>query len=80
MKQVDEFEDYKIIEGAIQFKEKSAVAFGCIGTLDGTSNTEEVVKRCEGKVIKKTKVTKDKIILDTVILFGKFITTPLHLI
>lgn len=65
MEQVEEFENYKIVEGSIQFKDKSAVAFGCIGTMDGTSNTEEVVKKCEGKVVKKTKRVTDMTIAVT---------------
>ena len=59
MKEVEEFENYKIIEGSIQFNGKSAVSFGCIGTLDGTANIEDVVKKCEGKVVKKTKRVTD---------------------
>lgn len=59
MPQVDEFEEYKIIEGSIQFKNKAAVSFGCIGTLEGSSNVEEVVKKCEGKIIKKIKKITD---------------------
>lgn len=59
---VTDFEDYKIVEASIQFKKDGetlpAVKFGCIGTMDGESNTEEVIKKCEGKVIKKiTRVT-----------------------
>lgn len=56
---IEEFDDYKIIEGSIQFNNKSAVAFGCIGTLDATSNVEEVVKKCEGVVVKKVKRITD---------------------
>ena len=59
MEQVEEFENYKIIESAIQFKEKSAVALGCIGEMNASSNVQEVVKKCEGKVIKRTKRTED---------------------
>ncbi len=59
MEQVEEFEDYKIVEGSIQFKDKSAVSFGCIGTLDASSNVEEITKKCEGKVIKKIKRVTD---------------------
>lgn len=55
MKQVEEFENYKIQEGSIQFDNNAAISFGCIGTLDGSSNTEEVVKKCEGVVVKKKK-------------------------
>lgn len=53
--QVEEFDNYKIIKGSIQFDQKSAISFGCIGTLDCTANTEEVVKKCEGKIVKKIK-------------------------
>ncbi len=56
---VEEFENYKILESSIQFKNKSAIAFGCIGTMDATANVEEVVKKCEGKVVKKTKRVTD---------------------
>lgn len=59
MKQVEEFDDYKIIEGSIQFKNETAIAFGCIGTLDGTSKVEEVVKKCEGVIVKKIKRITD---------------------
>lgn len=57
---VEEFEDYKIQEGSIQFEgNESAVGFGCIGTVDASSNVEEIVKKCEGKVVKKTKRVTD---------------------
>ena len=59
MKQVEEFDDYKIIEGSIQFADDTAIPFGCIGTLDGTANVEEVVKKCEGKIVKKIKRVTD---------------------
>lgn len=59
MSKVEEFEDYKIEEGSIQFEGEEAISFGCIGTLDGTSNIEEVVKKCEGKVVKKVKRVTD---------------------
>ena len=59
MKQVEEFDDYKIIEGSIQFANETAIGFGCIGTLDGTANVEEVVKKCEGVVVKKIKRVTD---------------------
>lgn len=59
MKQVVEFEDYKIKEGSIQFQGESAVSFGCIGTLDATANVNEAVKRCEGKTVKKAKTVVD---------------------
>lgn len=62
MNQIEDFEDYKIVEGSIQFKDKQAVAFGCIGTLDASSNTEEVVKKCEGKIIKKIKRITDMVV------------------
>lgn len=55
MKQVEEFDDYKIIEGSIQFRDGITIPFGCIGTLDGSSNIEEIVKRCEGAIVKKIK-------------------------
>lgn len=57
--QVEEFEDYKIQEGSIQFEGESAISFGCIGTLDGTATIEEVIKKCEGAVIKKLRRTTD---------------------
>ncbi len=59
VKKVEEFEDYKIVEGSIQFEGAEAIGFGCIGTMDGTSNTEEVVKKCEGAVVKKIKRITD---------------------
>lgn len=59
MAKVEEFEDYKIEEGSIQFQGEEAISFGCIGTLDGTANIEEVVKKCEGKVVKKVKRITD---------------------
>ena len=59
MSQVEEFEDYKIQEGAIQFQNEVAIAFGCIGTLNGTANVEEVVKKCEGATVKKRKRITD---------------------
>lgn len=59
MSAVEEFEDYKIIEGTIQFEDEVAIGFGCIGTLSGNANTEEVVKKCEGKIVKKIKRITD---------------------
>lgn len=59
IKKVEEFEDYKIVEGSIQFKGEEAIGFGCIGSMEGTSNTEEVVKKCEGAVVKKIKRVTD---------------------
>lgn len=59
MKPVEEFENYKMIEAGIQFRDKLATTFGCIGTMDATSNVEEVTKKCEGKVVKKTKRVTD---------------------
>ena len=46
MKQVEEFDDYKIIEGSIQFADDTAIV-------------EEVVKKCEGAVVKKLKRVSD---------------------
>lgn len=59
MSQVVDFENYKIKEGSIQFPNKSAISFGCIGTLDGTANINETVKKCEGATIKKAKTVVD---------------------
>lgn len=59
MKQVVEFENYKIKEGSIQFPDQSAVSFGCIGTMDATANVNEIVKKCEGKTVKKAKQVID---------------------
>lgn len=59
MKQVEEFENYKIQEGSLQFDNNTAISFGCIGTVDASSNTEEVVKKCEGVVVKKKKRITD---------------------
>ncbi len=54
-----DFEDYKIIEGTIAIDNEVATSFGCIGTLEGTSETETVEKKCEGSVVKSIKkVTK----------------------
>lgn len=54
-----DFEDYKIIEGTIAIDKEVATSFGCIGTLEGTSETETVEKKCEGAVVKSIKkVTK----------------------
>lgn len=54
-----DFEDYKIIEGTIAIDDEVATSFGCIGTLEGTSETETVEKKCEGAVVKSIKkVTK----------------------
>ena len=54
-----DFEDYKIIEGTITIDDNAATSFGCIGTLEGTSDIETVEKKCEGAVIKTIKkVTK----------------------
>lgn len=54
-----DFEDYKIIEGTITIGEELATSFGCIGTLEGTTETETVEKKCEGAVVKTIKkVTK----------------------
>lgn len=59
IKKVEEFEDYKIEEGSIQFEDEQAISFGCIGTMDATSNIEEIVKKCEGAVVKKVKRVED---------------------
>ncbi len=59
IEKVEEFEDYKIIEGSIQFENEAAISFGCIGTIEGSPNTEEVVKKCEGAIIKKIKRVTD---------------------
>jgi hypothetical protein len=54
-----DFEDYKIIEGTIAIDDNVATSFGCIGTLEGTSEIETVEKKCEGTVVKTVKkVTK----------------------
>lgn len=54
-----DFEDYKIIEGTIAINNEVATNFGCIGTLEGASETETVEKKCEGAVVKSIKkVTK----------------------
>ena len=54
-----DFEDYKIIEGTIAIDDAVATSFGCIGTLEGTSEIETVEKKCEGAVVKTIKkVTK----------------------
>ena len=50
-----DFEDYKIIEGTITIDESASTSFGCIGTLEGTSDIETVEKRCEGSVVKTRK-------------------------
>lgn len=59
MKEVVEFENYKIKECSIQFPDESAVAFGCAGTMDATANINETVKKCEGKTVKKAKTVVD---------------------
>lgn len=54
-----DFEDYKIIEGTIAIDNEVSTSFGCIGTLEGTSEIETVEKKCEGAVVKTVKkVTK----------------------
>lgn len=53
-----DFEDYKILEGTITIDDELATSFGCIGTLEGTSDVEAVEKRCEGRVIKSVKKVK----------------------
>lgn len=53
-----DFEDYKIIEGTITVDKKVATSFGCIGTLEGTSDVETVEKKCEGTVVKSIKKVK----------------------
>lgn len=53
-----DFEDYKIIEGTIKIDEGTATSFGCIGTLEGTSDIETVEKKCEGAVVKTIKKVK----------------------
>lgn len=50
-----DFEDYKIIEGTITIDEELATSFGCIGTLEGTSDIAKVEKKCEGSVVKTVK-------------------------
>ena len=50
-----DFEDYKIIEGTITINDELATSFGCIGTLDGSSDIATVEKRCEGAVVKTVK-------------------------
>lgn len=59
-----DFEDYKILEGTITIDDELATSFGCIGTLDGTSEIAAVDKKCEGSVIKSVKkVTKMNVTL-----------------
>lgn len=53
-----DFEDYKIRQATITIDDKAAVSFGCVGTLDGTSETETVEKKCEGAVVKTKKKVK----------------------
>lgn len=55
IKQVEEFENYKIQEGSLIFGDNPAVGFGCIGTVDATANVQEVEKKCEGITVKKIK-------------------------
>lgn len=50
-----DFEDYKIVEGTIKVDELVSASFGCIGTLEGTSDIETVEKKCEGSVVKTLK-------------------------
>lgn len=50
-----DFEDYKILEGTITIDDAVATSFGCIGTLEGTSDIQAVEKKCEGAVIKTVK-------------------------
>lgn len=50
-----DFEDYKIIEGTITIDDEISTSFGCIGTLEGTSDISAVEKKCEGSVIKTVK-------------------------
>lgn len=50
-----DFEDYKIIEGTMTIDDELATSFGCIGTLEGTSDISAVEKKCEGAVIKTVK-------------------------
>ncbi len=59
VKKVEEFEDYKIEEGSIQFEGGETISFGCIGTMDASANINEVVKKCEGAVVKKIKRIED---------------------
>lgn len=59
MPQIEEFESYKIKEASIQFKDESAVSFGCVGTLDVSSNIEKVEKKCEGRTVKTVKKITD---------------------
>lgn len=53
-----DFEDYKIKEGTITIDDELGTSFGCIGTLEGTSDTETVEKKCEGAVVKTVKKVK----------------------
>lgn len=50
-----DFEDYKIIEGTITIDDELSTSFGCIGTLEGTSDISAVEKKCEGSVVKTVK-------------------------
>ena len=50
-----DFEDYKIIEGTITIDNELSTSFGCIGTLEGTSDISAVEKKCEGSVVKTVK-------------------------
>lgn len=50
-----DFEDYKIIEGTITINDELATSFGCIGTLEGSSDIATVEKKCEGAVVKTVK-------------------------
>lgn len=53
-----DFEDYKILEATVTIDDTTAVSFGCIGTLEGTSENDTVEKKCEGTVVKTKKKVK----------------------
>lgn len=60
---IEEFDTTKITQFGIRFKgEATAETFGCVGKIEGTSESTAIIKKCEG-VEKKRKSKVQKMVL-----------------
>lgn len=55
---MEQFTEFEVKESTARFGEATAIALGCVGTLEETMNTKTITKKCEG-VPKKTIVKPD---------------------
>lgn len=59
----DEFDNFEIKNASIKFKKAAAaVKFGCLGKIDVSSNTTQITKKCEGRVVKKKNRVTDLVV------------------